>query len=218
MTNLTNKTVIKSISYDQHQIIKDILQLHCEGDIELDPTYSTGGFYKKGVKEPKYKFDIYPQKPGVIQADAQCLPLKDESISTMILDFPFLATKGPSLLNKKEGQNETIKRFGSYPTEKELFILYKTALEEAYRVLKKNGVLIFKTQDKISSSKQYMSHVYSINYAEKVGFYTKDLFVLLSKNRMTPKWQVDGQRSARKYHSYFIVFQKKLVNLGIEKC
>lgn len=218
MENLTNKTVIKSISYDQHQILKDILQLHCEGDIELDPTYSTGGFYKKGVKEPKYKFDIYPQKPGVIQADAQCLPLKDESISTMILDFPFLATKGPSLLNKKEGQNETIKRFGCYPTEKELFILFKNSLKEAHRVLKNKGIVIFKVQDKTSSSKQYMSHVYAINYAEKFGFYVKDLFILLAKHRMTPAWQVKNQIHSRKHHSYFIVFQKKLVNLGIEKC
>jgi tRNA G10 N-methylase Trm11 len=193
------------------------LQLHCEGDIELDPTYSTGGFYKQGVKEPLYKFDICPVRPGVIQANAEHLPIKDESISTMILDFPFLATKGPSLLNKKEGQNETIKRFGCYPTEKELFALFKNSLKEAYRVLKKNGICIFKIQDKISSSKQYMSHVYAINYAERFGFYIKDLFILLAKNRLTPEWQIKNQVHGRKYHSYFIVFQKKLVNLGIEK-
>lgn len=217
MKNLTNKIVIKSISYDQHQILKDILQLHCEGDIELDPTYSTGGFYKKGVKEPIYKFDINPQKPGVIQADAQCLPLKDGSISTMILDFPFLATKGPSLLNKKEGQNETIKRFGCYSTEKELFVLFKNSLREAYRVLKKNGICIFKVQGKVSSGRNYMSHHYVMNYAEEVGFYIKDEFILLAKNRMTPTWQTVSQKNCRKYHSFFFVFQKKTVNLGIEK-
>jgi len=40
--------IIKSINYDQHEIIKDILQLHNNGeDIECDPTYSKGNFYKK---------------------------------------------------------------------------------------------------------------------------------------------------------------------------
>ncbi len=209
---------VKSISYDQHQIIKWILQLHCEGDIELDPTYSTGGFYKQGVREPKYKFDIYPQKPGVIQANAEHLPIKDESISTMILDFPFLSTKGPSLLNRKDGQNETIKRFGCYPTEKELFALFKNSLKEAYRVLKKNGICIFKIQGKVSSGRNYMSHHYAMNYAEEVGFYIKDEFILLAKNRMVPKWHTLNQQHCRKHHAFFLVFQKKIVNLGIEKC
>jgi hypothetical protein len=208
---------VKSISYDQHQIIKWILQLHCEGDIELDPTYSTGKFYKHGIKEPKYKFDIYPQKPGVVQASVEHLPLEDESINTMIIDLPFLSTTGPSLINKKDGQNEMVNRFGCYPTEKELFSLFKNSLKEAYRVLKNNGVCIFKIQGKISSSKQYLSHHYAMNYAEAVGFYIKDEFVLLSKNRLTPKWQITSQKNARKHHCYFIVFQKKIVNLGIEK-
>lgn len=208
---------VKSISYDQHQIIKWILQLHCEGDIELDPTYSTGKFYKNGIKEPIYKFDIHPQKPGVTEAMAEALPLKDDSIKTMIFDPPFLSTTGPSLSNKKDGQNEMVNRFGCYPTEKELFIFYKKALTEFKRIIIPNGILIIKCQDKISSGKQYISHNFIINYAEKLGFYTKDLFILLAKNRLTPQWQIDGQRNARKHHSYFIVFQKKIVNLGIEK-
>jgi hypothetical protein len=208
---------IKSTSCSQHKIIKWILQLHCEGDIELDPTYSTGNFYRNGIKEPKYKFDIYPQKPGVVQASVEHLPVKDESISTMMIDLPFLSTKGPSLLNRKDGQNETIKRFGCYPTEKELFALFKNSLKEAYRVLKKNGICIFKIQGKVSSGRNYMSHHYVMNYAEEVGFYIKDEFILLAKNRMVPKWHTLNQQHCRKHHAFFLVFQKKSVNLGIEK-
>lgn len=199
---------VKSISFNQHQIIKWILQLHCEGDIELDPTYSTGGFYKQGVKEPKYKFDIQPARPGIIAAAAEALPLKDNSIKTMIFDPPFLATKGKSLDTPSDGvQNKTVRRFGWYASEKELFAFYKEALIEFKRILEPKGVLIFKCQDKVSGGKQYMSHNYIISCAEELGFYTKDLFVLLSKNRMVPKWQTLNQQHARKFHSYFLVFE-----------
>lgn len=47
-----------------------------------------------------------------------------------------------------------------------------------------------------------------MNEAIKVGFYPKDLFVLLAKNRIVADWQVKNQKNARKYHSYFWVFEK----------
>ena len=79
---------------------------------------------------------------------------------------------------------------------------------EFYRILNENGILIFKCQDKISSGKQYMSHVFIVNQAVQIGFYPKDLFILLSKNRIVANWQAKNQKNARKYHSYFWVFQK----------
>ena len=206
---------IKSISHNQHQIIKWILRLHCETDIELDPTYSTGGFYKQGVKEPLYKFDIRPVRKGVVKAAAETLPIKSGSISTMIFDPPFLATRGKSLdAPEHNGQNKTVRRFGWYPTEKELFTFYKDSLVEFKRILRPGGILIFKCQDKVSSGKQYMSHNFIINCAEDLGYYTKDLFVLLAKNRMIPKWQTLNQKHARKFHSYFLVFENSQKNVS----
>ena len=199
--------MIKSISYSENEILHNILNLHCETDIELDPTYSKGNFYKKGIVEPKYKFDILPQRDDVIAANAENLPLDDNSINTMIFDPPFLATKGKSLTDNSDN-NIINKRFGVYPTEIELHTFYRNALIEFYRILKPNGILIFKSQDKVSSSKQYMSHVFIINEAIKIGFYPKDLFVLLAKNRLVANWQLRNQKHARKFHSYFIVFQK----------
>ncbi len=38
--------VIKSISYDQHQILYNIMQMHNNGrPFDCDPTYSIGNFY-----------------------------------------------------------------------------------------------------------------------------------------------------------------------------
>ena len=198
--------MIKSISYNQEEIIKNILHLHCQTEIELDATYSKGNFYKN-IPKPKYKFDINPQLNDVNYGDCRNLPLESETLSTIMFDPPFLATTGKSL--KSTDDNNVInKRFGVYPNEKELHRFYIDSLKEFYRLLKTNGVLIFKCQDKISSSKQYLSHIFIINQAEQLGFYTKDLFILLAKNRIVADWQVKNQKNARKFHSYFIVFEK----------
>lgn len=202
-------TLVKSISYDQGEIIRNILDLHSpNGVIDCDATYSVGNFYKNtGVALPQYKFDIHPQASGVEYGDSRCLPLLDESISCLMFDPPFLATTGASL-KSKDPNNKINKRFGVYPSEKELHQFYIDSLAEAHRVLKPNGILIFKCQDKISSGKQYMSHCFVHDEAIKQGFYPKDLFILLSKNRIVANWQLKNQKNARKFHSYFWVFEK----------
>lgn len=88
-------------------------------------------------------------------------------------------------------------------------------MKEAYRVLKPNGILIFKCQDKVSSGKQYMSHVFIMNEAVKIGFYPKDLFILIAKNRLIANWQIKSQKHARKFHSYFWVFEKNDKKINI---
>ena len=72
-----NKEIIKSISFDEQEIIQNILNLHCDTQIELDPTYSKGNFYKGKFEEPLYKFDLYPQIEGVVKANAENLPIND---------------------------------------------------------------------------------------------------------------------------------------------
>jgi hypothetical protein len=201
--------MVKSISYDQTEIINGILDLHVPGrHIDCDSTYSKGNFYNNtGIPHPEYKFDILPQVEGVQYGDSRSLPLEDASINCMMFDPPFLATTGKSLKEDNDS-NKINKRFGVYPSEKELHQFYIDSMKEAHRVLKNDGILIFKCQDKVSSGKQYMSHVFIMNEAIKIGFYPKDLFVLLAKNRIVADWQVKNQKNARKFHSYFWVFQK----------
>lgn len=178
------------------------------GKIDCDPTYSIGNFYKNtGVDEPTYKFDIIPQADSVEYGDSRNLPLEDSSINCIMFDPPFLATTGKSLTENKDN-NIINKRFGVYSSEQDLHQFYIDSLKEAYRVLTDKGILIFKCQDKISSGKQYMSHCFVHDEAVKIGFYPKDMFVLLAKNRLVADWQLKNQKNARKFHSYFWVFEK----------
>lgn len=201
--------VIKSINYSQEEIIKNILQLHCNGEnIECDPTYSKGVFYKK-LNRPKYTFDLYPQDNITIKADCRHLPLSDNSINILMFDPPFVIGSGPSLNNSIEGQSIIQKRFTGFKSGEELWKFYRESLDEFYRVIKNGGILIVKSQDVIACSKQWLSHIEIINYAYKIGFYPKDIFILNAKNRLI-SGKVKNQQHARKYHSYFLVFKKEV--------
>lgn len=198
--------VISSIGYNEQEIIRDILYLHAEGKyIDCDPTFSVGNFYKDGLPKPKYRYDKTPQIEGVIEASSDKLPLENESIDTLMFDPPFVIG-GATYNESKEGSCVIAKRFTQFESFDELKQMYSDSLKEFARVLRKNGIVIFKCQDCNSSAKQHFSHCWVMYEAMKFGFYPKDLFILCAKNRIN-----DGrkQQHARKYHSYFFVFKKQ---------
>ena len=80
--------LIKSISYDQSEIIQGILKLYCkDGVIDIDPTYSKGVFYKNnGIESPIHKYDLMPQIDGVKQANCIDLPFEDSEFNTIMFD------------------------------------------------------------------------------------------------------------------------------------
>ena len=198
--------MIKTTSYNQHEIIQDILKLHCPQGIEVDPTYSKGVFYKNAViEQPIHKLDLYPQTPDTIKSDACSLPFKDGEIGSIMFDPPFVA----GFTKKDKAPTGIIgERFHGFRYIPDLWEWYDKCLLEFERVLKKGGVLIFKCQDTVSQNKQWWSHIHVQNKAEECGFYMKDMFVLLAKHRITGH-NHQNQVHARKYHSYFLVFTKK---------
>ena len=163
--------------------------------------YSIGNFYKNGLTKPKYKFDINPQAKGVVKSCSTNLPLDDDSIEVLMFDPPFMFEK-----RNRENENIMNKRFSMYNNGfEELEHHYKNSLLEFARVLKTKGILIFKCQD-YTDSKTTLTHTYVHKWAEEVGFYAKDLFILLSKGAIANKSL--QQRHARKYHSYYFVFER----------
>lgn len=203
---LFGKKQISTISFNEQEIIRDILYLHGNGNyIDCDPTYSVGNFYKKGLPRPKYCFDKEPQFDFVVKSEAKDIPLPKESCNVIMFDPPFVIG-GKSYNDSKQGSCITAKRFTSFESFTKLRYMYTASLAKFYDVLKKDGIVIFKCQDVIAGGKQYFSHCDIYNWAKSMKYYPKDLFILLSKSRIS-----DGrkQQHARKFHSYFWVLQKK---------
>lgn len=196
--------VYPSIFDDEQKLLKAIIDLHCPvvdepNYIVLDPMYSRGNFYKEILK-PRLRSDINPQDEITEKADAKNLPIKTESIKSMILDPPFCFG-----IHGKVRENISAKRFTVLQDFKELEELYKGILKEAYRILEFGGVLIFKCQD-YTDSKTTITHCLIYNWATELGFYAKDLAIFIRNQRIyNPNLK---QRHFRKTHSYFWVFQK----------
>ena len=195
---------VVSVCYSQDEILQSIMSLHnSEHPFECDPTFSTGRFYKH-LPEPRFKYDLNVQVPGVEQADARHLPLADASVSSLIFDPPFVM-KDPKRRNGHLGVIES--RFGGYGSASELYGFYQDALTEFWRVLAPSGLLVVKSQDTVSGGKQYWSHVEVYRMATALGFRMIDLFVLVARSLL---WSPNmaHQQHARKAHSYFLCFRK----------
>lgn len=201
-TNNYMTQTIKSFSFNQEEIIENILTLHSKNKrIDVDATYSTGVFYRSGrIAQPSFKFDIKPQAEGVVKGKSSTLCLEDNSINTLMYDPPFIVNK-----YGKSCKLKMIKRFGCYKTIGALKKDYRKSMQEFQRVLKVGGIVIFKCQDLMYSGTNHMISDWIVTTAEKFGFEPIDKFILLSNKRII---NIGIQRHARKYHSYFLIFKK----------
>lgn len=199
MKNFSDFTfdLIRSISYDQQEIINNILKLYNNSQsIDFDPCYNLGMFYKDNkVCAPRFKSDINPLMPGVEKLDVQFLPFEDK-FKCIIFDPPFI-------VSGKTGK--MAQRYGAFESVNDLKEFYINSFFSLQRALKKKGLLIVKCQDFVNGRRNYIMLNYVLNLARDFNFKVLDLFILLSKTRPT---RIKHQQHARKYHSYFIVLKK----------
>lgn len=209
------------------ELFPRVLQLHVPSGARIaDVTYGKGVFWKQ-VDTTDYellKSDINDEtgeedvRDGV---DCRDLPYKDESLDAVVLDPPYMegfyrdnpdhkpGSGSHSSFSEaySNGEEVSTKYKGTSDWQMVVVDMYKDAGEEAHRVLRERGVLIVKCQDAVSANRNWMNHVHIINAYEEMGFYTKDLFVMMRHNR---PGSVNTRRQihARKRHSYFLVFVK----------
>ena len=193
----------KSISYSQTEIIDSIRILYLQGNqIELDPMYSKGSMYGKG-SGPVYKLDLAPMALDVERGNALSMRFKNKTINSMILDPPWL-------IHAEGSKSKMGNRFTTLPNKDSLVYLLRAIIKEAARVLKQDGILIFKIQDTIHNRRKlFLSHIV-MSLAINAGFNPLDEFILIAKSRMRSKSQTGCiSNAAHSWHCSFIVFRKK---------
>lgn len=222
------------------KVFAEILGLHVpEGAIVADVTYGQGAFWRDVEPDAYTLFasdidakteGLPPHMVGKVRTEVDCrkLPYEAESLDCIVLDPPYME----GLYRKSEGHMAGSGTHASFrkaysngkasgedtgePVPKwhdAVVDLYARAGREAYRVIKPNGILVVKCQDEVSANKQRLTHVEIITGYESLGFYTKDLFVVVRSNKAGVS-RMKKQEHARKNHSYFIVFQKRRVKVS----
>lgn len=196
------------------RLFPTILGLHVpDGATIADVTYGSGIFWKH-VPSNKYKLLATDLKTGT---DCCALPYVDGSIDCVVLDPPYME----GLFRRVESHMAGWGTYSAFRTtysngrrtdggpkyHDAVLSLYVKAAEEAHRVLRELGVLIVKCQDEVSANVQRLTHVELINECGRLGFYAKDLFVLVRPNRPAVS-RLKRQQHARKNHSYFLIFVK----------
>ena len=211
----TTDVVMSAYVSGNAEVFPQILRLHVpEGSVVADVTWGKGVFWKN-VREGLYKVKGTDLKTGV---DCRNLPYEDASIDCVVLDPPYmeglfrkskdhLAGAGTHVAFRDSYSNGEAVEEASPKWHAAVIDLYFKAAKEAWRVLKDNGVFIVKCQDEVSANRQNLTHVELINEYEVMGFYTKDLFVVVRHNRPGIS-RLKKQVHARKNHSYFLVFVK----------
>lgn len=198
--------VVRSLSNDQHEILQGILDLAGLDAYDADITYGNGVFYRGGIPEPRLKFDIDPQQPGVVEASSDALPLKPNSLNSIVFDPPFLTYVRAG----REGNGNMImsKRFAGYWRYDELEAHYRATFAEAVRVLRQDGILVLKCQDIVHNHRLHPTHAFAIDWADAAGLRLKDLYVLGASHRLPSPNRAGSQKHARIFHSYFLVFTR----------
>jgi hypothetical protein len=228
----TSDLVLSAFVGDNSDLFPKIAGLYLPRGCKVaDVTYGKGVFWSK-IERGTYELhssDIDPaerpeadecplwlHRPGV---DCRALPYDDASFDALVLDPPYMegffrAAKGQ---RAGSGTHVTFQDYYAHDGTHEsgpgepkwhdvVFELYRRAGLEARRVLRPGGKLLVKTQDEVSSNTQRLTHIEIVTAFEAMGFYTKDLFILVRTNKPGVS-RMKKQEHARKNHSYFLVFE-----------
>lgn len=231
----TTALVFSAFVGNNEDIFPDILELHVpRGATIADVTFGQGVFWKK---VPNGRYKVLPSdktakyNEGLLFADlaiqdgVDCrdLPYADGALDALVLDPPYmeglyrsddsLAGDGTHAAFRYAYSNGQKTDHAAPKWHDAVLDMYCRAGMEAYRVLRKDGVLIVKCQDEVSANKQRLTHVEIITAYESLGFYTKDLFIVVRRNRAGVS-RLKKQEHARKNHSYFLVFQKRKLKIS----
>jgi hypothetical protein len=205
----TNQLVFTAYQGTNEDVFPHVISLYvAPGSSVADVTYGKGVFWKR-VPEGTYRMLATDLKNGV---DCRNLPYRDASIDCVVFDPPYMHTPGGTAHVNHQNyedyyRNNSADNGSGKKYHEAVLELYFKAGDEAYRVLRNEGIYIVKCGDEVCANQQRLTHVELINELTQKGFMIEDLFVLLRNNRPGVS-RVVRQVHARKNHSYFLVLRK----------
>jgi hypothetical protein len=205
----TNQLVFTAYQGTNEDVFPRVICLYvAAGSTVADVTYGKGVFWK-GVPEGTYQLLATDLKDGV---DCRNLPYQDASIDCVVFDPPYMHTPGGTAHVNHQNyedyyRNNSADNGSGKKYHEAVLELYFKAADEAFRVLRNEGIYIVKCGDEVCANQQRLTHVELINELTQKGFVIEDLFVLLRNNRPGVS-RVIRQVHARKNHSYFLVLRK----------
>jgi len=227
----TTDVVLSASIAGNAEVFSDIARLHIPaGSTVADVTYGKGVFWQRipvgqyallfSDLDAKLEADPTHNVPVETGIDSRNLPYGDASLDCLVFDPPYMeglfrnheghlagaGTHATFRHHYSSGQatEDSVSQPKWHEAVSDLYI--RTGIE-AYRVICPHGLFVVKCQDEVSANKQRLTHVEIISAYESLGFYTKDLFVVVRVNKPGVS-RLITQVHARKNHSYFLVFQK----------
>lgn len=205
-----NKRTIRrkgfSVGNTDGEILRDIINIYLpkRRTFDCDLTFGRGEFYAGGLQVPKHRYDKYlfdgkgsKKHPALSLDEAYGLP--DGCFESVVIDLPI------SIDNSDSGVN-------AFKSLNGMFDSYHDMLSLASRLLKKGGILVFKTSDFVlrNDSEAMFSGQWAtdhaIDYALELGFDLTDRFILARRQSLQTRGSMKIRTGLK--HGYFLIFTK----------
>ena len=209
---------------DDAELVPLILDLHHAGPLVLDATWGHGGFWRTtnpdapnsrelvaldrrmatdeispaGSANRRPRGQRAPSAPSFIAGDFTRLPFRSGTFNAIVFDPPFLTRGGDQALMKR--------RYGSFDTYEDLMAAITRARDEFHRVLRIDGVIVFKIQDFTEGRIRKWSHIDAANIWTKV-FRLDDLIVKVATTNLRTT-AIRQQQRSKSAHTFFMVFRQ----------
>lgn len=192
---------------DDSELLELMLNFYprTEPKMILDATINRGRFWL-GSKRPVIGLDISSHYRPQVVGDNMQMPFRPEAFDVVVYDPPHIPNQG------KDRLKDFNLRFGlglKSPKENgyNFSHLYPGFVEEAYRVLKPEGILFCKITDYIHHHRYQWAHVEIILAASEVGFKPCDCIIKIRKGPIIdPRWK--KAHHTRRQHCYWLIFRK----------